>query len=384
MNKRALAFLQEMICTAFAKIQACAPVGDESLFAPFARVHIADSTGFGLPDSLQDTFPGAGGSATQAGAKIQLVWEYKQSIFTHFALMPWNIPDQKYIDTVVALAHNDDLFLFDLGYFKIKALAQIVAAHAYFLCRLNHQTTLLEVVADQVAPVELARRLAPVERPILEQPILIGAKAQVAARLIAARVPEEVVNGRRRIARKNAKKKGYTPSQAHLTLLAWNLFITNVPETIWQPTTVLKVYPIRWQVELIFKSWKSYLHLAAIKTTKEEPTLCYLYGRMLLILLNYALCPQIRAALWEKQQREVSVLKLVRHCQAFAERWMQAIFQSAFELRRLLQQICTTAERLVAKASRKRRTTAQILRESLQNQGAAVGVPSTAELFFHR
>ena len=93
---------------------------------------------------------------------------------------------------------------------------------------------------------------------------------------------------------------------------------------------------------------------------------------MLLILLNYALCPQIRAALWEKQQREVSVRKLVRHCQAFAERWMQAIFQSAFELRRLLQQVCTTAERLVAKASRKRRTTAQILRESLQNQGAAV------------
>ena len=70
-------------------------------------------------------FPGAGGSATQAGAKIQLVWEYKQSIFTHFALMPWNIPDQKYIDTVVALAHNTTLFLFDLGYFKIKALPRL-------------------------------------------------------------------------------------------------------------------------------------------------------------------------------------------------------------------------------------------------------------------
>jgi Transposase DDE domain len=230
----------------------------------------------------------------------------------------------------------------------------------------------LEVGAGQVAPVALARRLATVERPILEQPLLIGAKAQGATRRIAARVPEEVVNGRRRSARKNAKKKGYTPSQAHLTLLAWNLFITNVPETIWQPTTVLKVYPMRWQVERIFKSWKSSLHFASIKTTKAEPTLCYRYGRMLLMLLNYALCPQIQAALWEKQQREVRVLKLVRHCQAFAERWMQAIFQSAFELRRLLQQLCTTAERLVAKASRKRRTTAQILRESLQHQGAAV------------
>ena len=144
------------------------------------------------------------------------------------------------------------------------------------------------------------------------------------------------------------------------------------PTTIWQTATVLKVYPIRWQIELIFKSWKSYLHLASLKTTKEAPTLCYLYGRMLLILLNYALCPQIRAALWEKKQREVSVLKLVRHFQAFAERWMQAIFQSAFELRRFLQQVCATAERLVAKALRKRRTTAQLLRESLQNQSETV------------
>ncbi len=74
--------------------------------------------------------------------------------------------------------------------------------------------------------------------------------------------------------RKNAKKKGSTPSHAHLTRLAWKLLITNVPETIWQTTTVLKVYPIRWQVALIFKSWKSHLHVASIKTTKEDSTFC--------------------------------------------------------------------------------------------------------------
>jgi UDP-2,3-diacylglucosamine pyrophosphatase LpxH len=111
---------------------------------------------------------------------------------------------------------------------------------------------------------------------------------------------------------------------------------------------------------------------ASMKTTKEDSTLCSLYGRMLLMLFNDALCPQIRAALWEKPPRELSVLKLVWHCQAFAERWMQAILQSKFALRRLRQQVCTTAERLVVKASRKRCTTAQILRDSLQKQGAAV------------
>ena len=114
------------------------------------------------------------------------------------------------------------------------------------------------------------------------------------------------------------------------------------------------------------------MHLASINTKKADTTLCYLYGRMLLILLSYALCPQMRATLWLKKKRELSVLKLVRHFQALADRWMQAIFQSELALRHFLQQACATAERLTAKASRKRQTTAQILRESLSQQHESI------------
>lgn len=95
MNQRALAFLQARIRTALAKIHACEPRCDPGLLAPFARVHLADSTGVALPDSLKDTFPGAAGSAPPAGAKMQLVWDYTHRVCTHFALPPWNIPDQK-------------------------------------------------------------------------------------------------------------------------------------------------------------------------------------------------------------------------------------------------------------------------------------------------
>jgi len=371
MNKQALAFLQDMLRQVLAKLQALTPVGDDGLFAAFHKVYITDSTGFALPDALHKTFPGAGGSAAKAGAKIQAVWDYKSSLFDHLALTPWNIPDQRYVDTVVALAQKGILFLFDLGYFKVKALASLATAGAYFCCRLNHQTNIYETVAGRVEPVSLEAYLLTVapDRLLLEKAILIGATARVASRLIAVRMPEAVVNARRRMAHKNAKKKGYTPSQAHLTLMAWNLFITNVPSTIWTTATVPKVYPMRWQIELIFKSWKSYLHLAALTTTKEDSTLCYLYGRMLRILLNYALCPQTRATLWLQYQRELSLLKFARHFQALAPSWFQAIFQSACELYHFLQQACRTAERLAAKAVRKRRTTAQILCDSLQNQG---------------
>jgi hypothetical protein len=113
MNQRAHAFLQEMIRHALAKVQAIDKVCDDGLFTSFTKVYLVDSTGFGLPDILQDLFPGSGGSAAKAGAKIQAAWDYKSSVFGHFALTPWNIPDNKYVDTVVALAQTGILFLWD-------------------------------------------------------------------------------------------------------------------------------------------------------------------------------------------------------------------------------------------------------------------------------
>src|SRR4029453_8973251 len=118
MTVRAVAFLQELVQTAFAKLHTGDIICEEGIFAPFPRVHIADSTGFSLPESLAKEFPGAGGSGSKGGRKIHPGWEYRRPPFDHFALLPWNVPDSKYIDTIVELARPYVLFLFDLGYFK--------------------------------------------------------------------------------------------------------------------------------------------------------------------------------------------------------------------------------------------------------------------------
>ena len=368
MTARARAFLQDMRQRAFAKLPQAPTVWEERLFAAFSAVHIADSPGFALPDSWQDLFPGAGGSGAPAGAKIQLVWEYTRSTFAPFALLPWHMPDNKYLDTVVGLAQRGAVFLFDPGSFKTAALAQSAAARAYFLTRLNPQVTLYEAREGRLHELELARGLHPEPRPLVEKAILLGARERVAARLIAARVPEAVVNARRRKARKAARKRGYTPSQAHLTLLAWTLFSTNVPGTGWTSEPVGKAYPLRGQVDLIFKSWKSYLPLATLPTKTKEPTLGYLYARRRLLLLNSALCPPLPARLWQTKHREVSLLKLVRPFQAGADQWLQVLLQPAPDLRSFLHRACASAERLIAKASRKRCTSAQLLRASLSRQ----------------
>ena len=121
-------------------------------------------------------------------------------------------------------------------------------------------------------------------------------------------------------------------------------------------------------IELVCKSCKSALHLATLPTKTAAPTLGYLYGRLLLIVLAYALGPALRTARWSRQRRELSFLKLVRYLQALADRWLQALFESAATLCHWLSQVWISAQRVITKASRTRRTSAQRLRESLEAQ----------------
>lgn len=250
MTARAVAFLQDLLQTAFAKLHTGDTRCEEGIFTPFSRVHIADSTGLGLPESLAKEFPGAGGSGSKAGAKIQLVGEDKSHTFDHFALIPWNVPDSKYVDTGVELARAGALFLFDLGYFTLTAFAPIVAAQAYFLSRLNHQTTVREIVGGRPQTLDLAKSLTADSRPVVEKAIALGAYERIPPRRIAVRMPDAIVHERRRKAHAAAKKAGSPPSQAYLTLRAWNLFITHVPATVWSAKSVAVAYTLRWQVEV--------------------------------------------------------------------------------------------------------------------------------------
>jgi len=119
--------------------------------------------------------------------------------------------------------------------------------------------------------------------------------------------------------------------------------------------------------QLVFRGWKSGLHVATLTTTTKYSTLCYLYGRMLLILLTATLSSPLRVTVWQ-HTRELSLFKLVRHCQANADHWLHCLFQPLCQLATFLSRLCAAAERLVRKAVRKRRTSAQRLRESLGAQ----------------
>jgi hypothetical protein len=70
-------------------------------------------------------------------------------------------------------------------------------------------------------------------------------------------------------------------------LADWTVFCTNVPAPLLSASEVLVVARVRWQVELLFKLWKSAGHLAHSRNAKPWRVLCEIYAKLLGLLVQH-------------------------------------------------------------------------------------------------
>ena len=81
-------------------------------------------------------------------------------------------------------------------------------------------------------------------------------------RLVAVHVSPEIAARRRQRIREKAHDRGREPSREYLQLQEWTIFITNCPPLLLKWKEIVVLYRARWQIERLFKLWKSYNHLA--------------------------------------------------------------------------------------------------------------------------
>jgi hypothetical protein len=180
-------------------------------------------------------------------------------------------------------------------------------------------------------------------------------------RLTCEIVPEEVAEDRRKNAMKVARKKGRKPTCKHLFFLGWNLYITNVEKSILETKSVSLVHKVRWYVELVFKSWKSYHGLTQVRGKRKERIECFIYGRLIMMAIMAFLNGSVKRHLWNTKRREASFLKVVRHFQVKAHRFL-CLMTDPIRLARFLMDEFLEACRLCKMDIRKRLSTAQKLR----------------------
>jgi hypothetical protein len=99
-------------------------------------------------------------------------------------------------------------------------------------------------------------------------------------------------------------------SAEKLAWLEWNVYITNVPQTMLTFSQTVLLYSLRWQIELLFKLWKSEAQLDRVAGRLRERVLCEIYAKLIGMVLFQYLSAPVRWA-----ERELSPTKALQTLQ---------------------------------------------------------------------
>jgi Transposase DDE domain len=285
----AAACLQQVLATAVRQLVTAEPVAIPIL-RRFAGVYVQDSTTVALPADLAAAWPGCGNASSpapsSASVKLQVRLDLTRGELAGPVPHPGRVHDRA-APVVGPTLPVGALFLADLGYFSLGHLRALAASGVYWLTRLQVQTAVFDATGQRLDLLGWLRQHAAQPAATVEVAVTLGAHDRLPARLVAVRVPPEVGEARRRKLHAEARRRGQTVSRDRLTRADWTILVTNVPPTLLPARDALILARARWQIELLFKLWKSHGQLATSRSRKPSRRLCELFAKLLARLVQH-------------------------------------------------------------------------------------------------
>ncbi|OFD06917.1 transposase for insertion sequence element IS231B [Bacillus wiedmannii] len=166
--------------------------------------------------------------------------------------------------------------------------------------------------------------------------IYIGMYQKLPARLILYKLTETQMKRRQKDLASKEHKKQITYKERSKRLSAINFYITNIPLEYLPKEQVYDFYSLRWQIELIFKTWKSFFRIHHCNSVKLERLECHLYGQLISILLCSSTMFQMRQLLLIKKKRELSEYKAIYIIKDYFPLIYQSLQKDTQELTKIL------------------------------------------------
>lgn len=221
-------------------------------FSEFRHIVIQDGSSFAIHDGLREVFPGRFKTVKPAAVELHTTMDLLCDAPTTVVLTPDTTNEQTFLPQPASL--RDSVLLADRGYVDLHYLRHVQEAGGFFLIRakagMNPQV--LEAFRED------GTRL----RSLRNKPL----------QTIHAKLPK-----RQRVELVVQWHVDGGPLCLRL-IFSWNRrtksfcsFLTNLPSQRYPLEVICRAYKWRWQVELLFKEWKSYANLHAFDTA--NPTL---------------------------------------------------------------------------------------------------------------
>jgi len=341
-NDHAVAFLESVLID---QLSNQLPLVDKVTYGNFSRVRIKDSTRYGLPAALGSVYTGHGGRSGPAQISIQYEYDLITGKTLDLSLTSANRNDQQDSKETLYNIEKGDLLIRDLGYTTQGYIKYVQEKGAYYLNRFNPKWIALDQNGKPINYSNLLKKFKKNSRSLLEISVRICiGKELIPSRLVVSRVDQRTYEKRMHKIRNETKRRGYNVTEAYKTTAALNLFITNVPSQWLATDQVRNTYGLRWQIELIFKAWKSQLQINKVKAVRTQRFQCELMARLIWVLLNWQVYRIIQRCMTSK----CSTWKFFKTAIRISEKLRQVLFEN--------RPVAQWLELIIANPNRKYRT----------------------------
>lgn len=311
-QKKGADFLK--VCLEKAMRIASAPLElSDELARHIDHIFIIDSTNFDLHKSLKNKYKGNKGSASASSMRIQFLFDYVTGAI-HVEIGDVNLTDANTLNEIVSFDKIDTsgncLFLSDLGYFKTDTFVKIdKKLENSFISKLKYNVKIFDTNGSEIKLLDALKR-GPKQIDVI---VRIG---NLECRLIGRKLDKKIINQRIRRVNKENKRKGRTVSKEYKLFLTYALFISNLPEEF-DFEAVYTIYRLRWQVELVFKTWKSILKIHHVHSAKESNVLCKVYGKLIVAIITNIIYRNAQLYF----NHSLSFHQILQHMKVVATKW---------------------------------------------------------------
>jgi hypothetical protein len=225
---------------------------------------LLDSSSSSLPKAAKDIFPAPRSNVAPAAIKVHLCFDLFLGAVSWFKLTPATTHDRKGFPPLLSLVGK--LIIFDLGYWDYQLMADIKKIGGFFLTRVKTNATIHVLKVIKGLPKEkyegwsLFDRMLPKKKnKIIE---VLGHFSLNNKFLFEARVIGF-----------------WNPIKHH-----YHWYVTNllVPAELIYP-----LYRLRWQIELIFKAFKSCMRLADLPTANPRIIYTLIYAALIATMIAH-------------------------------------------------------------------------------------------------
>ena len=185
-----------------------------------------------------------------------------------------------------------DHVVVDRGYSTARGIGYVAAAGGQLIVRVNTGALGLRTTQgerfDLLAAVSSLKR-AGATKSWTTQVVIKDDRAQpartVPGRVCALRKSAAAIKLAHRKVRQEAARRGKRTQADTLRFAEYVIVFTTFPAATFSAAEILEWYRIRWQVELVFKRFKSLAQLGHLPKYDDDSAKAWLYGKLLVALL---------------------------------------------------------------------------------------------------